>query len=331
MEFSQDVWDNLQPHSAGSNSGGKHLSGGGGKYGYNNRKDSSDSGISDYSVDASSRKTSTASSAGATDSTLEDIKEEPIQVQSEEALRKCKTIDWVKYQTVTVIKQVLFNNLAASFIVGYMGYIILLHLNGTESEDIFKTLPTVASILWQLPMLLVIHALLQLLLVPFYYPRGLMHHELRDGHVHNLHHEWTASVVMASTFAPPVEHIIKNLLPIAVGPMLLKCHVVTVWIWYNYAALDAVQTHSRYHLTWMISTKSFDSRCSKYNFNYDTQMRVLAWNFLDWLRGIMEKKLWTISGDGEKYRIHLLDSKSVLLPGESVKTVSKLNCKANAA
>ena len=327
MEFSQDVCDNWSPQSAGSNSDekGKHLSGVcGRKYGYDNTKDFSDSGISDYSDDASSRKTSTASSAGATDSSLEDIEEEPINVQSEDALRKCKTIDLVKYQNLT--KLVLFNNLAVSFIVGYMGYIILLHLNGTESKEIFQTLPTLTSILWQLPMLLVIHALLQLLMMPFYYPHALKHHELHNGHVHNLHHEWTASVDMASTFAPPVRHIIKNLLPIVVGPMLLKCHVVTVWIWYNYAALDAVKTHSRYHLTWMISTKSFDSQCSKHNLNYDTQMRVLAWNFVDWLQGIMEKKLWPISGDG-----YLLDNKSVLQPAESVRIVSKLNCKAKAA
>ena len=326
MEFSQDVCDNLPPQSAGSNSDGKHSSGvGGRKYGYNNWKEFSDSGISDYSDDASSRKTSTASSAGAIDSSLEDIEEEPINVQSKEALRKCKTMDWVRYKTV--IKQILFNNLAVSFIVGYMGHIILLHLlNGTESEEIFETLPTLTSILWQLPMLLVIHALLQLLMMPFYYPHALKHHELHNGHVHNLHHEWTASVVMASTYAPPVKHIIKNLLPIAVGPMLLKCHVVTVWIWYNYAALDAFKTHSGCHLTWMISTKFFDSRCSKHSLVYDTQMRVLAWNFVDWLQIILKKKLWTISGDE-----HFLDTKSVLPHAESVRIVSKLNCKAKAA
>ena len=317
MEFSQDVCDNLSPQSAVYNSGGR-------KYGYNNRKDSSDSGISDYSVDSNSRKTSTASSAGATDLSLENIKEEPINVQSKEAVRNCKTIDWMKYQHMT--KLMLFNNLAVSFIVGYMGCIILLLLNGTEIEDIFKTLPALTSILWQLPMLLVIHALLQFLLVPFFYPHALKHYELRNEHcVHNLHHEWTASVDMASTFAHPVKHIMKNLLPIAVGPMLLKCHVVTVWIWYNYLALDAFKIHSGCHLTWVISTKSFDSQCSKHNLNYDTQMRVLAWNFVDWLQGIM-KKLWTISGDG-----HLLDTKSVLLPAESVRIVSKLNCKAKAA
>ena len=64
---------------------GKHFSGGGsgGKYGYNNRKDSSDSGISDYSVNTNSRKTSTVSTVSgasaiteATDSSLEDVKEE---------------------------------------------------------------------------------------------------------------------------------------------------------------------------------------------------------------------------------------------------------------
>ena len=75
----------VPPQSAvPNNGGGKHLSGGGGgKYGYNNRKDSSDSGISDYTVNTNSRKTSMASTVSgasamteATDSSLEDVKEE---------------------------------------------------------------------------------------------------------------------------------------------------------------------------------------------------------------------------------------------------------------
>ena len=75
-------FESMPPQSAVPNGGGKNLSGGG-KYGYNNRKDSSDSGISDYSVNTNSRKTSMASTVSgasavteATDSSLEDVKEE---------------------------------------------------------------------------------------------------------------------------------------------------------------------------------------------------------------------------------------------------------------
>jgi len=85
-------FDAVPPQGAVPNGGGggKHAppasggGGGGGKYGYNNRKDSSDSGISDYqSVNSNSRKTSMASTvsgaSAATEessSSLEDVKEE---------------------------------------------------------------------------------------------------------------------------------------------------------------------------------------------------------------------------------------------------------------
>jgi len=79
-------FDAVPPQSAVPNGGGKHAppaSGGGSKYGYNNRKDSSDSGISDYTVNSNSRKTSMASTvsgaSAATEessSSLEDVKEE---------------------------------------------------------------------------------------------------------------------------------------------------------------------------------------------------------------------------------------------------------------
>jgi len=76
-------FESVPPQSGAPNSGSKHMSGG--KYGYNNRKDSSDSGISDYSMNSSSsRKTSMASTVSgasaateeSTSSSLEDVKEE---------------------------------------------------------------------------------------------------------------------------------------------------------------------------------------------------------------------------------------------------------------
>ena len=230
---------------------------------------------------------------------------------SPQMLRKYKTqlganepIDWVKYNNM--MRQVLFNNLVVSFVAGHVGYLVGLWVNGRESEDSIRRLPALSTILWQFPVLLLIRE------VPFYYSHVLLHHRLFYKRFHKMHHEWTAPVAFAATYAHPVEHIITNLFPMAVGPMLLKCHVTTSWIWYTYAIVYTITTHSGYHLPWTISSEYHDYHHLKFDLNYGTQVQLL-----DWLHGT-DKRFWAPSGNGKRHRI-LWGAKSAreLYPAES--------------
>ena len=249
---------------------------------------------------------------------------------SPQMLRKYKTqlganepIDWVKYNNM--MRQVLFNNLVVSFVAGHVGYLVGLWVNGRESEESIRRLPALSTILWQFPVLLLIRE------VPFYYSHVLLHHRLFYKRFHKMHHEWTAPVAMAGTYAHPVEHIVSNLFPVAVGPMLLKCHVVTAWIWYIYAVGYTVTTHSGYHLPWMMSTEYHDYHHLKSNLNYGTQVGGVGWSFLDWLHGT-DEKFWAPSGNGKRHRI-LWGTKSAreLFPTESEKNITQLNGRAKVA
>ena len=232
---------------------------------------------------------------------------------SPQALRKYKTqlganepIDWVKYKKM--IRQVLFNNLVVSLVAGHVGYLVGFLVNGRESEENMRRLPGLTTMLWQFPVLLLIRE------VPFYYSHVLLHHRLFYKRFHKMHHEWTAPVGLAATYCHPVEHIMSNLFPVALGVMLLKCHVITSWMWYTYAIVYTITTHSGYHLPWMISSEYHDYHHLKFDLNYGTQVQ-----FFDWLHGT-DKKFWSPSGTGKRHRV-LWTTKSAreLYPVESEK------------
>jgi len=232
---------------------------------------------------------------------------------SPQALRKYKTqlganepIDWVKYKRM--LRQVLFNNLVVSLVAGHVGYLVGFWINGRESEESMRRLPALTTILWQFPVLLLIRE------VPFYYSHVLLHHRLFYKRFHKMHHEWTAPVGLAATYCHPVEHIMSNLFPVALGVMLLKCHVTTSWMWYTYAIVYTITTHSGYHLPWMISSEYHDYHHLKFDLNYGTQVQ-----FFDWLHGT-DKKFWSPSGTGKRHRV-LWTTKSAreLYPVESEK------------
>ena len=49
--------------------------------------------------------------------------------------------------------------------------------------------------------------------------------------IHKKHHEWQSTVAYASIYAHPIEHVVSNLLPPAIGPILCGSHVATAWLW----------------------------------------------------------------------------------------------------
>lgn len=46
-----------------------------------------------------------------------------------------------------------------------------------------------------------------------------------------IHHEFTAPCGLAAVYAHPVEHLLCNLTPLLLGPLLLGSHLLTTWLW----------------------------------------------------------------------------------------------------
>ncbi|KAM9788662.1 fatty acid hydroxylase domain-containing protein 2 [Neosynchiropus ocellatus] len=101
--------------------------------------------------------------------------------------------------------------------------------------------------------------------VLFYYSHRLFHHPSLYKHFHKQHHEWTAPIGVVSIYAHPLEHMLSNMLPVAVGPVILGSHLATTSLWYCLALVSTTISHCGYHLPFLPSPEFHDFHHLRFN------------------------------------------------------------------
>jgi fatty acid hydroxylase domain-containing protein 2 len=137
-----------------------------------------------------------------------------------------------------VIKQVLFNQI----VVG-----LPLAMNGFKTAELrgipdIRTLPMFYQLVVDLSVCYILRE------ITFYYSHRLLHHPLLYKYIHKRHHEWTAPIAVAAAYCHPIEHVLSNILPVVIGPLVMGSHLVTMWIWIFWLTSETLATHSGYHL-----------------------------------------------------------------------------------
>jgi len=97
------------------------------------------------------------------------------------------------------------------------------------------------------------------------------------------HHEFTAPIGLAAAYCHPLEHLLSNLFPIYIGPILCGSHLCTVLIWHVLVSLSVINTHSGYHFPFFPSPQAHDYHHLKFNECFG----VLG--ICDWIHGTDKK------------------------------------------
>ncbi|CAJ1063670.1 fatty acid hydroxylase domain-containing protein 2 [Xyrichtys novacula] len=153
------------------------------------------------------------------------------------------------------IKTVTFNQV---FVSGPM-VVVVYYLMTLRGDPCGPELPTFHWALMELAFFSIVEEVL------FYYSHRLFHHPSLYKHYHKQHHEWTAPIGVVATYAHPLEHMLSNMLPVVLGPVILGSHLTSTSMWYCLALFSTTISHCGYHLPFLPSPEFHDFHHLRFN------------------------------------------------------------------
>ncbi|KAM9331779.1 fatty acid hydroxylase domain-containing protein 2 [Pholidichthys leucotaenia] len=166
---------------------------------------------------------------------------------------KNNPVDLVKLRQA--LKTVLFNHFFISGVVTVVVYYVM----SWRGDPCGPELPTFHWALTELAFFSLLEEIL------FYYSHRLFHHPSLYKLYHKQHHEWTAPVGIIAIYAHPLEHVLSNLLPVVIGPVILGSHISTTSMWYCIALISTTISHCGYHLPFLPSPEYHDFHHLRFN------------------------------------------------------------------
>ena len=97
--------------------------------------------------------------------------------------------------------------------------------------------------------------------------------------IHKQHHEFKAPLALASEYAHPAEFVLSNILPGAVGPLIMKSHPISTWFWLSISIFMTNTHHSGFIWPWY-PANGWTTAHDYHHYLFSDQMGVVG--FMDW-------------------------------------------------
>lgn len=102
----------------------------------------------------------------------------------------------------------------------------------------------------------------------FYIFHRLAHHKSLYKYIHKKHHEYQISFCLASQYCTIIEQIFINILPVVLGPLILKADIHSTMLWLLLVVLSAIHSHSGYAFPYMSNISFHDYHHYNFKGNY---------------------------------------------------------------
>lgn len=122
-----------------------------------------------------------------------------------------------------------------------------------------------------------------------YYTHRLLH-EPGWYQYHKKHHEWKAPMSIVSAYSGPYEHVLSNILPVLLGPVLCRSHLFVAWTWASFTLVSTTIEHCGFHLPFLYPPQGHDYHHKTFTCWYGTMA------FLDVLHGTDKPFSGTVDG-----------------------------------